>query len=636
MNTIHESRSERSDNSAGTRTITNHESRYIIVGTAGHIDHGKTSLIEALSGYNGDELEEEKERGITIDLSFSNMQRDDTNVAFIDVPGHEKLVKNMISGAFGFDICMFCVAANEGIKPQTIEHLEVLNFLGIQDILFVITKCDLSDKNSIKKREFEVKELLKKYPKMNLLDIKKVSIKDKQSINKLKEYLFSFETNKDEREEKFFRYYIDRVFSVKGFGEVVTGTVLNGSIETGDKVLVSELGIEINVKNIQIHSQNVKKASRHQRAALNLNIPHGKLKKGYLLTTKGYFRGFNSVEVYIKPTDTKQIEHNSTMQFISGAKSVPAKIHLYDIDIDGGKLAKINFQNKMYLMHGDSFVLLGNGSVTGGGIILDPLNDPIKKAKKSHILISLQQRDYKKAFSLLVQNHKKGFGLVSSIQRFAKTHEEALEIAKSLDDVFIDEKELVVYPVEIKEILKSEIKNIYEKNPYAMLSPSSVILRAKWASYSFAKDVLDEFAKNGFLEIKNNIYKRTDIGDINIEQELSSRVLQILENEGFAPTAPYNLYDRLDIDRKLGDKTLKKLTSSKKVVRIAHNLFITSSNLSKIVALQKEIIKNEGYIDIKNFKEKLNLSRKYLIGYLEYLDRFDEIKREDNKRVFAA
>ena len=614
----------------------NHQLQYTIVGTAGHIDHGKTSLIEALSGYNGDELEEERQRGITIDLSFSNMQKGSKNIAFIDVPGHKKLIKNMISGAFGFDLSLFVVAANEGIMPQTIEHLEVLNFLGVKEILFVITKCDLADKNLIAQREKEIKKLLEDYANFNLLEIKKVSIKDQKSINELKEYLFSLKRDKANIIEKFFRYYIDRVFSIKGFGEVVTGTVLNGSIEANDKVLVSELSKEISVKNIQVHSQDVKIALKHQRAALNLNIPHGKLKKGYLLTTKGYFRGFNAVEVYIKSAFGKKLQHNLNVQFISGAKSIGAKIHLYDIDIDGGKLAKINFDDKMYLMHNDSFIILHNGSLLGGGVVLDPLNDPIKKLKKIPILLALLKKDYKTAFSLLSYNHKKGFGLVSSVQRFGKTHEEALEIAKTLEDIFVDEKELVLYPLSTKEILKNEIRNIYEKNPYAMLSPSSLALRMKWASHSFIESTLQEFVKSGFLEVVNNIYKRVDIGDIDFEKELSSRVLQILENEGFAPTAPYNLYDRLDIDRKLGDKTLKKLTSNKKVVRIAHNLFITSSNLSKVVALQKEIIKDEGYIDIKNFKEKLALSRKYLIGYLEYLDKFDDITREGNKRVFTA
>jgi len=611
-------------------------SRYIIIGTAGHIDHGKTALIEALSGYNGDELEEEKKRGITIDLSFSNIKKDDTNIAFIDVPGHEKLLKNMISGAFGFDLSLFVISAVEGIMPQTIEHLEVLNFLGIKEILFVITKCDLTNKTDIIKREDEIKKLLNNYPRLNLIDIKKCSIYDNKSINDLKEFLFQLQTKKSNSEEKFFRYYIDRVFSIKGFGEVVTGTVLNGKIKTGEKVLASELGQEILVKNIQIHSQQSNLAKKHQRVALNLNIPHGKLKKGYLLTTRGYFRGFNAIEAYIKNSKNKEIKHNSTVTFISGAKQMSAKIYLYDDDIDGGKLAKINFRDKMYLMHGDTFVLLFNGSLLGGGIVLDPLNDPIKKNKKFPLLLALYKKEYEKAFMLFVQNHKKGFGLVSSIQRFGKTHEEVLKIAKNLQNVFIDDKELVIYPLQTKETLSEKIKNIYEKNPYAMLSPSSLSLRIKWASFSFIKNILDDFVKSGYLHISQNIYKRVDIGKIDIQKELEKRVYNILENEGFTPTAPYNLYDRLDIDRKLGDKILKKLTSNKKVVRITHNLFITSTNLSKIVAMQKEIIHNEGYIDIKSFKEKLPVSRKYLIGYLEYLDKFDEIKKVENKRYFIG
>ena len=607
--------------------------KHIIVGTAGHIDHGKTALIEALTGYNGDELEEEKKRGVTIDLSFSNMQKDDTNVAFIDVPGHEKLLKNMISGAFGFDLCLFVVAINEGIMPQTLEHLEVLNLLGVKDILFVMTKSDLIEANRIKKREQEIKELLKKYPKINLIGIKKTSIYDKKSIDELKNFLFNLKIEKDKKSEKFFRYYIDRVFSVKGFGEVVTGTVLNGSVEIGNKILVSELQLDVAVKNIQVHSKDEKIAIKHQRAALNLNIPHGKLKKGYLLTTKGYFRGFNAIEAYVQNSFSTEIEHNTTVRFISGAKQVNAKMHLYDNVLEEGKLAKINFDEKMYLMHGDSFVLLANGTVIGGGRVLDPLNDPIKKLKKAPILLALYKKDYKETFSLFVQNHKKGFGLVSSVQRFGKTHEEVLEIAKSLDNVFVDEKELVIYPIETKDMLKEKIKEIYEKNPYAMLSPSSLHLRYKWASLAFIKDILDDLVNKRYLQLEQNIYKREDTKKIDLQKELEKRVYNILENEGFSPTAPYNLYDRLDIDRKLGDKILKKLTSNKKVARIAHNLFITHANLSKIIAFQRDIIQNEGYIDIKNFKEKINLSRKYLIGYLEYLDEFDDIKKVENRRL---
>ncbi len=607
---------------------------HIIVGTAGHIDHGKTALIEAINGYNGDETEEEKKRGITIDLSFSNISKNDKNIAFIDVPGHEKLLKNMISGAFGFDAVIFCIAANEGIMPQTIEHLEVLNFLNINNLIFVITKSDLSTADQIKKVKSEIEALVKEYKNLQISDILITSIKDKKSIDALKNYLFKLNENKKQKEENFFRYYIDRVFSVKGFGEVVTGTVLNGSINKDDKVLVSELSKEITVKNIEVHHQSVQSACKHQRAALNLNIPHGKLKKGYLLTTKGYFRGFDTIELFLKEASGKTVAHNQQVQFVCGSKSLTGKVHLYNEKIDNGYLAKITFNERVYLMHKDRFVLLSNGNVLGGGEVLDPLNDPIKKNKKIPLLKALKSGDYKEAFRQLCANHKKGFGIVSSIQRFALTHKEALEIANEIDDIFVDEKELVLYPIKTKEIVKEIIKNIYQKNRYAFLTPASLNLRLKWASVALIKSSLEDFVKDNFLKESSGIYKRVDIGEIDIEKELEKKLLEILQNEGFTPTAPYNLYDRLDIDRKLGDKTLKRLTASKKVVRIAHNLFITSQNLSKVVSLQKEIIKNEGYIDIKKFKEKLPISRKYLIGYLDYLDKFDDIKKVENRRSF--
>jgi len=182
--------------------------RNIIIGTAGHIDHGKTSLIEAMTGYNGDELKEEKERGITIDLSFTNMKKGDINVSFIDVPGHERLLKNMISGAFGFDATLLVIDINEGVMPQTIEHLEVLNILKVKNIIVALSKCDLANKDRIEKRKKEIKELIKKY-NLNLLKIFETSIYNDKSIEKLKNYLFTLPPRKINN-VKFFRCYIKR------------------------------------------------------------------------------------------------------------------------------------------------------------------------------------------------------------------------------------------------------------------------------------------------------------------------------------------------------------------------------------------------------------------------------------------
>ena len=211
----------------------------IIIGTAGHIDHGKTALIRALNGFEGDSTNEEKQRGITIDLSFSNLTRAERNIAFIDVPGHEKLIKNMIAGAFGFDYVMLVVSAKEGLMPQTIEHIEILSLLGIKNLILVITKKDLVDEKMLKKQEAKIVEFLNEF-EFNIKFIKAVSIYDEKSIEDLKNTLFTI-SNSTKNEENFFRFYVDRVFSVKGSGTVVTGTVLGKKIELEEKVFISHL-----------------------------------------------------------------------------------------------------------------------------------------------------------------------------------------------------------------------------------------------------------------------------------------------------------------------------------------------------------------------------------------------------------
>jgi selenocysteine-specific elongation factor len=230
-----------------------------IIGTCGHIDHGKTSLIRALNGFEGDTTYEEQHRGITIDLSFSNMQKGHQNIAFIDVPGHEKLVKNMIAGAFGFDCVMIVISAAEGIKPQTIEHIEILNLLGVKNAVVVLTKKDLVDNASLEAKKEEISLFLKAYD-FNLLLFESVSIYDTQSIEELKSNLFKLNAQ-SKTQENFFRYYIDRVFSSKGTGTVVTGTVLGKPIQLNDKLYLCDLKKEVKVKNLQVHNNNVLEAN---------------------------------------------------------------------------------------------------------------------------------------------------------------------------------------------------------------------------------------------------------------------------------------------------------------------------------------------------------------------------------------
>lgn len=196
----------------------------------------------------------------------------------------------------------------------------------------------------------------------------------------------------------------------------------------------------------------------------------------------------------------------------------------------------------------------------------------------------------------------------------------------------MDEKALVVYPLFSKDELQKSILAIYAKNKYALLSPNSLALKTKWASHALIEDVLQSLCEKGVLSLDNGVYKNASVELGNIEEHVQTQIFAILKDGGLSPDAPYNIYDDLDIDRKMGDDALKNLTKSKKVVRLAHNLFIEATALTRVLVLMREIIKNEGYVDVQSLKKHLELSRKYLIAYLDYLDAFDDIVKEGDKR----
>ncbi len=606
----------------------------IIIGTAGHIDHGKTALIHALNGFEGDSTNEEKQRGITIDLSFSNLSFGQRNIAFIDVPGHEKLIKNMIAGAFGFDYVMLVISAKEGIMPQTIEHIQILELLGVKNLIIVITKKDLVDENFLEEQEKSILDYLKSY-NFDIKFVKRVSVYDENSINDLKNALFSINSNQKES-ENFFRFYIDRVFSVKGIGTVVTGTVLGKKIELEEKVFLPHLQKETKIKNIQVHNQNVLEANISNRAALNLsNIDKDLLKRGNIISKKGFLRGFNSIDISFNCLKDKKLNHNQIYTLFIGAKKLDVKVLLFDslTTLEKG-FATIKADENIYSIFGEKLILRNQNETIAGGIVLNPIIDPMNKNQKTRLLSNLAKKDFNEAFKVLLEAHKKGLGVISSTQRFALSHEEALDFAKNLEDVFIDEKELVIYPNSTKNEIEIFIKNIYNKNQYALLSASSIALRATWASLGFIQEALSDLVKIGFLIKEENLYKSANIKK-DIKKDLEDIFLNRLKSEDLTPTAPYNIYDDLDIDRKLGDDILKSLTAKKQVIRLQHNLFIHFESLNKAVKTMKDIIKKDGFIEIFNFKQRYDLSRKYLVAYLDYLDNFSDIKKVENRRVFA-
>lgn len=601
----------------------------LIIGTAGHIDHGKTALIKELNGFEGDGLEEEKKRGITIDLSFSNLSRGDSNIAFIDVPGHESLVKTMISGAYGFDACLFVVAADDGLMPQSLEHLQILNLLSVKSLIVAITKSDLVSKELLDQRENEIREAIKSYQNLEILEIFRVSIKDKSSIDELRNYLFTLQAKKLS-EDGVFRYYIDRVFSVKGIGNVVTGTVIEGSVRKNEKLFNYGANKEVQVRSVQIHDRFVDMAHQSNRVALNLTgIELSELKKGQLLSKKGFFRGFKEADCIVI---AKNLIHNESVTFCVGARSISAKVLILTQKNDN-YFVTFKFDKDMFLKFDEPFVLIANSRVIGGGRVLNPISEPLKKQLKIEFLNFLLKKDFVNAFNILKNSHKNGFGIISSYQRFGLNHEEALKVARQIPNSYVDENALNIYDLSAIDRVKAVIKFMIEKNQYAIFSATSVALKLNWASEELCQRAIDELKSANLIAQNDGVYTKIGIDITELKVKIEERIYKILESANLAPDAPYNIYDELEIDRITGDNALKKLTGIRRVVRLAHNLFVTTKALNEACERLREIIKKEGFVNVINAKEHLNLSRKYVIAYLEYLDTMPDIIKKGNDRV---
>lgn len=598
----------------------------LIIGTAGHIDHGKSSLIKAMNGFDGDELALEKEKGITINLSFSHLQNaQGANIAFIDVPGHENLVKTMISGAFSFSVCLFVVDINEGLKAQSVEHLQILRLLGCESIVLVLSKCDLCE--NVSEREARILEDLEPF-NVSILRTFRTSIKNENSIKELKDYLFTLKTKPND-EKLAFRYYIDRVFTLKGIGTVVTGSLNEGCVELNEKIFCLDINKDLLVKNVQIQGQNVSKASAYNRVALSLNCDYKELKKGFLLSKKGFFKGFKEADGVVF---AKDLPNKSTVLFCVGSRQVSAKMTLLK-EFDEKYFVHFDFEKTVFLCFDERFILLENSRLKAGGRILNPVSEPLKKEQKIQLLSLLEVKDFLSSFEFLKSTHKLGFGLLSSYQRFKLTHSDALVLAKSLNNVFVDEKELNVYDLNCVQNIKEFVYFLLSKNEYAMLSPNLLSLRLGWASEALCEFVLKSMGKE--LDFEGGIYFKKGMSFEKLERKNHDALYEILKKEGIKPTAPYNLYDFLELDRAKGDAMLKKLTKNGLVVRLAHNLFIEKSALMGLEKACLELLKSQA-LDIKTVKEHFKLSRKYAIAYLEWLDKNDKIIKDGETRRLRA
>lgn len=567
----------------------------LIISTAGHIDHGKTSLIKALNDFDGDNTPEEQKRGITIDLSFSHLE----HISFVDVPGHESLVKTMIGGIQS-EYAMLVVDINEGLKAQTLEHIFILKIMGVKNIILVLNKIDLCQDIDAKKQEI-LKQL-----DFTPIRVFLVSAKNKLGIDELKKYLLSLKV--PNYEDFALKINVDRVFNVKGVGLVATGILKSGKLEC--KTYLSDDLENIQIKSIEVQHKNVESVVAPARVAF---VFKGNLKVGNIIYSKGYLRSAN--EIYT--TLEGELKHDENVLFCAANKQIEAKFLQYD------RFAKFVLKKPIALSFNEPFVVLKNARAVAGGVVLNPLTEPLKKSKMIELLNALEQKDFKSAFALLNQNHSSGFGLFCAPQRFNLSTQKALEYAQEVGEI-VDLNGACVYAKKALEDTKNNIKELFIKNPYSLQSAKSLE-----KSLGIDEFLCDLALKDlDFLEFNNGLfYKKGE----KLEKLLENNEDKIYnELNCLTPKAPYNIYDELNLDRKSGDDIMKRLCSKNKVKRLAHNYFISTQALEEFVKNISPILKIG--VGVQELKNEYDLSRKYAIALLEYLDTLKGVKNIDNKR----
>ena len=627
----------------------------IIVGTAGHIDHGKSALVEALTGTHPDRLAEEKRRGITIDLGFAFLEEDGIRFGFIDVPGHERFVSNMLAGAAGIDLMLLVIAADESIKPQTREHFDICKLLGVKHGVVALTKSDLVDEGMLTLAQLEVEEYLRN-SFLEGAPIVPVSAKTGSGIAQLKTALHVVAgkvTGKDVT--RAFRLPIDRAFAMKGFGTVVTGTLISGLVRVGDEVELLPGGQILRVRGVQTGGQSVERAVAGQRTAVNLaGIEHTAVKRGMALGEPGRFRTTRRLDAqFTLLPSAHRFKNRGRVHFHASAMETVAEVFLYDAaELSPGQtgLAHLRLQDEALLVAGDRFIVRQFSPVItiGGGVVLDPLaRRPLRKDTGRVKFLEILREDRRDAV-LAAMVARAPMGLrVDEIAHH--TGWEALEISnaqKRLAEagqvkIIGDEHAVLVNATLFEELCKKihdQVGHFGRENPLAP-GMTREDLRAQVGRRvrpEVFRAALGELATQKKLELQGELVKRPGAGvTLQPDEKLAmERIEAAFRAGGLAVPSVKEVLSSLSIETKRAEKLLHILLREKLLLRVSPELIFHQAALAHLKGQLLTYKKSKGErISVPGFKDLTGITRKYAIPLLEYLDRERLTRRVGDERV---
>lgn len=570
----------------------------IIIGTAGHIDHGKTTLIKYLTGIDTDRLPQEKEREMTIDIGFSYIRENDINIGIVDVPGHQKFIKNMLSGVSGINYVLFLIASDDGIMPQTVEHFEILKLLGIKSGMIILTKTDLVTKEKISELKSQIKERFKGSFLENF-DILETSTKDIESFDRLKIKLLEDISKLDlENQNKDFLMYIDRSFTIKGVGAVVTGSVSSGKVNLGDNIYLYPARKKLKIKSIENFGNKLETLEENCRGALNLGgIDYKEIKRGDFLYSDDSLISSDRIDIFLTFLENKLIKNNQRIRIYLGTDEVIGKILLFD-KYKNGYIGQVVLEKEVFSFKNQLGIIRSYSPiVTLGGIkILDTKGQKISKRNN---------------------NYENYIGRLKDI----------------FDNKDFDKKD----KESLKEKLIEQLKTFHTDNP---LKKGIKPLELEKILSTDIGDILEDLSKENLIKIENNTVSLYDfkVKLTKEQKDLKEKIFKIYKNSGFY-MVKYEIIENMLGDfypKKEIEKIHRFMVENQMIVYLEEDRYILSGFFKEA---QKRLIdyfsqeeNRKNGITLGGFRELLDTNRQSAISIINKLEKIKFLINRENTR----
>jgi len=633
--------------------------KHVILGTAGHIDHGKTALVKALTGVDTDRLKEEKERGITIELGFTFLDLPSgIRLGIIDVPGHEKFVKHMVAGVWGIDLVALIIAADEGVMPQTKEHLDICKLLRVKKGLIVLTKIDLVEPELLELVREEVTEIVKDTFLKGAPTLA-VSSMTREGIPQLISTLDHLSKEIEERSsDGLFRLPIDRVFIMKGFGTVVTGTMVSGKVSLGETVEILPSGFEGKVRNLQVYNRPVEKAVAGERAAVNLQgIETSAIERGDVLVHPKILIPTRVLDVYLEylPIAPRPLKHRTQQRFHTGTNSTTASIFLLDREeLAPGEegFAQLRLERPVVALPQDRFVIRGSGAIQtlSGGVVLD--THPVKHRRFSppviNDLILLKDGSSEQAIGQrIVRSEMAGISFGDLLSRVAMPPSEIQTILRKMiekrDILLVDPEKLKVIEIgqyqRLKEITLNQLREFHQRFPMRT-GLAKEELRTKLPVEVDVK--LFQILINDLIQSKEVVLERDklwltghQISSVD-EKGLVKRVEEAVLRGRLQPPSPKELTEEWSEEEEAILPVFEHLVHEGALVKIKSGMYFHRIHFENLKGELINYLKSHKEITTSQFKELTGASRKYAIPLIEYFDQIKLTLRVGEKRVLRS